>query len=506
MNIILCVIDTLRYDYVRAHGVNDWIQTPNLDRLAATSVVFDRAYAASYPTIPHRTDLMTGEYAWPNRGPFHPWMPLPFDVPTLPHLLAQAGYATQLIHDTPHLVNGGHAFDRPFAAWSFVRGAEVDRPWIDDAVLAPLGNWAPDELFDFVDEAAMTAGARRLLLTYARANRKRRRPEDWNAAQLFLKGVEFLRDNTSRGQAREGSFFLWLDCFDPHEPWDVPPEFVKLYDKTPGYDGRIDMRAFLGPARRAKDGVFPPGVKERQIALYAAKVSWVDHWFGKVLDALEETGLAQNTAIVVTADHGTNLGERGGFGKTGTVNEQEAHVPLMIHVPGGPSGRRGVIVQPQDISATVLGLAGVACPEAWVGHDLVEVASLPIAGTGGDGPHEGTGPRQIALAGHATVGWRGDSDQIVFSVFDREWYLNVAANPDACRLYKPGSVEDVAATHSEVVARMREAGLREAERRGTDRRLIAWLRSGGTTRFPDACAEWFGPSQWRTYWDRVYQE
>ena len=314
MNIILCVIDTLRYDYIRAHGVNDWIETPNLDRLASKSIVFDRAYSASYPTVPHRTDLMTGEYAWPYQGPFHPWMPLRFDAPTLPRLLFREGYATQLIHDTPHLVNGGHAFDWPFAAWTFVRGAEVDRPWIDDKQLQSLTNWGTDPLFDFVDEDALSDGERRLLMTYGRANRRRETWEDWNTAQLFSKGAQFLRDNASRGDRREGSFFLWLDCFDPHEPWDVPPEFVKRYDRTPGYDGRVDPRAFTSAARRAKDGVFPDGVRERQTAFYAAKVSWVDHWFGQVLDALEETGLDEKTAIVLTADHGTNLGERGGFG------------------------------------------------------------------------------------------------------------------------------------------------------------------------------------------------
>ena len=123
MNIILCVIDTLRYDYIRACGVNPWMKTPNIDRLAAKSVLYDRVFTASYPTIPHRTDVITGMYAWEGHGPFHPWMPLRFDVPTLPRLLARAGYATQLIHDTPHLVNGGHAFDWPFAALSFIRGA-----------------------------------------------------------------------------------------------------------------------------------------------------------------------------------------------------------------------------------------------------------------------------------------------------------------------------------------------------------------------------------------------
>ena len=77
MNIVLLVIDTLRYDYIGANG-NDWIRTPNLDALAAGSLVFDRAFAGSFPTIPHRTDVMTGRYG----GPFHPWMPLRFDVVT----------------------------------------------------------------------------------------------------------------------------------------------------------------------------------------------------------------------------------------------------------------------------------------------------------------------------------------------------------------------------------------------------------------------------------------
>ncbi len=76
MNVIVIVVDTLRYDHIGAHG-NDWIHTPNLDRLASESWVFDSAWSASYPTIPHH------------------------DRPTLPEAFGQAGWATQLIHDTP---------------------------------------------------------------------------------------------------------------------------------------------------------------------------------------------------------------------------------------------------------------------------------------------------------------------------------------------------------------------------------------------------------------------
>ncbi len=494
MNVLFIVMDTLRYDYIRAHGKNDWIDTPNLDRLAAESLIFDHAYAASYPTIPHRTDVMTGEYAWPYRGPFHPWMPLPFDVPTVPRLLQQAGYATQLIHDTPHMVNGGHAFDAPFSAWTFVRGAEVDRPWIDDRALEPLAAWAHDPLFDYVDADVPPGPTRRMLLTYARANRQRQRPEDWNAAQLFLKGAEFLRDNASRGQRREGSFFLWLDCFDPHEPWDTPPEFVKRYDASPGYEGQVDPRSHLPAVRNPKEGTFPAGVSERLTAFYAAKVTWVDHWFGRLLEALQETGLDRTTAIVLTADHGTNLGERGGFGKTGTVNEQEAHVPLWIHLPKGGSGRYEMIVQPQDISTTLLALGGIEAPPGWVGHNLLDAVTQ-------DGAR-----RQVALSGSGVPHWRVDPNTPVFTIFDREWYLNVAANPEACRLFRMGSVEDVAVAHPDVVGRLREIALNEAARRGTDPKLMGWLRSGGASPFAQEAAQWFGPQHWRQYWEWVYEE
>jgi len=126
MNIILLLIDTMRYDYIGANG-NDWIETPNLNRLASQSWCFDRAFAASFPTIPYRTDVMTGKYG----SPFHAWKPLPFTANALPSVLGEAGYATQLLHDTPHLVNGGHAFDYPFHTWTFILRCR-GRPFLDE--------------------------------------------------------------------------------------------------------------------------------------------------------------------------------------------------------------------------------------------------------------------------------------------------------------------------------------------------------------------------------------
>jgi len=299
MNVVVIVVDTLRYDYIGANG-NAWIQTPNLDRLTESSWAFAHSYAASYPTIPHRTDASTGRYG----APFHAWKPLDCDVLTIPRCLADHGYCTQLIHDTPHLVNGGHNFDYPFHAWTPVRGAEVDRPSIDDSD-AHLANRARDPLFDAYpwDDAAFHNNT----AAYLYANHHRTKPEDWNCARLFRTAADFLRDNT-----RRDNFFLWLDCFDPHEPWDAPPDLVKLYDVDPDFDGRLDPRSLLENVRNDPD--LPEACHRRIAAFYAAKVSWVDQWLGHFLDALDDTGLASRTALLLTADHGTNCGERR-FGK-----------------------------------------------------------------------------------------------------------------------------------------------------------------------------------------------
>jgi arylsulfatase A-like enzyme len=480
MNIILVIIDTLRYDYVGVNG-NSAIETPNLDRLGAEAWVFDNCYSASFPTIPHRTDVMTGGHG----EPFHVWMPLPFEVSTLPEALARRGYATQLIHDTPHLVNGGHNFDYPFHAWTFVRGAEVDRPWITDRLTIPE-HWARDPLFDQQSDAspppAYPNRSYNPIDAYLPANRSRKRYEDWNCAKLFLAAREFLRENTTRD-----NFFLWLDCFDPHEPWDAPPEFVLKYDKTPGYDGRVDPRTF-GPWH---NNTFTDAATRRIRAMYAAKVSWMDHWLGLLLDALEETGLNENTAVIVTSDHGTNDGRVNGFGKKAPPREGEAHVPLMVYAPRYGKGRCDAIVQPQDIFATVLALAGADAPLALDSHDVLAQAM------GNAEP-----PRAIAIAGTPPA-----ERDIMFTAFDGEWCLEVAARPECCRLVRMGDTRDVASENQNVIERLHALALHEYGRRGADPAIVDWLACGGAQPFPHKFKPhrfYPSPAGYEQYFRRIY--
>ncbi len=495
MNIILCIIDTLRYDYIGANG-NTWIETPNIDRLSAQSLNFDKVYTSSFPTIPHRTDVMTGRYG----SPFHIWMPLRFDSTTLPRLLSDNGYCTQLIHDTPHLVNGGHNFDFPFHAWTMIRGSEVDRPRIDMYGSADdelPGNLRRDpELDELGDDAGWINE-----MTYIRANRNRSDQSEWNCARLFTGVERFLYDNKGRN-----NFFLWIDCFDPHEPWDAPPEFMLKYDKTPGYDGRIDPRLW---SVRDTSGV-SKAISDRIHACYAAKVSWMDHCLGRMLDALDETGLSESTAVVFTADHGTQLNERGYFGKSLPVKEQEGHVPLMIRLPDGPKGRNGSIVQPQDTFATILGIAGSPVP---AGLDCRNVLELPRdRGKSSIDPKLATDSsfgkpeRTIALSGHAAADW--DSVPYPFTVFGDQYYLFAALEPANSQLMRYGETNDISGDHPDIVAKLHAAGVEELERRGADHELINWIRSGGTLPFPAKRPLYDGapmPLGYEQYFKRVYR-
>lgn len=470
MNIVVTVIDTLRYDHVFSSADHD-VETPNLNEFAEEAWTFSRAFTSSFPTIPTRQDLLLGH----GGEPFHDWAPLDCSQPTLPDILAEEGYVTQLIHDTPHLVNGGFRFDYPFHAWTPVRGAECDRPWITDEPTFP-DNWAYDDRFDGYgidrDRQAVLDGSKDTIRNYIYAHRNRETEADWNVARLFDTASTFLRDNANRE-----NFFLWLDCFDPHEPWDAPPEYVREYDSDPDADGRIDPRSFHNEVYNHPDISKP--AREHKVAQYRAKLTFMDRWLGTFLDTLEETGLAENTAVILLGDHGTNLGDNprpGGrqFGKEGPPAENEAHVPLAVAVPGGGGGRCDVSVRLTDVFATVATLAGARIPPQTNSVDLLDVAR-------GDSPD----PYEVVTSGKHVSNWAGaENDDIVCYAYDNEWCLGFGADPEASVLRRLGDDEDVTDSNQDVVDRLRTAAITDLDQRGLDDRLVDWLKSDGDRSIP----------------------
>ncbi len=346
MNFVLIMADTMRADHLGCYG-NKVVKTPCLDKLASEGCLFERAYCASWPTIPNRTDLFTGRYG----EPLHPWQPLDWDALTLPEVMRKNGYVTMLINDTPHLINYGYGFDRPFHAWWMIRGNEVDRFNTDHG---------PVELGCAV-EKLRSPFAETFHAQYLRNIGERRAEEDYFAPKVMSTAMNWLDRNYMHEK-----FFLWIDCFDPHEPWDPPQHYVDLYDR--GFKGTVPTNFFS-----------VPNITKRELkhirACYAGEVTMVDRWIGRVIERIEDLGIADKTAIIVMSDHGTGLGDHGIIQKRVPAYEEVSRIVWIMKAPKGRYGgkRFQALVQPPDLMPTVLEMAGVKQPEGMQGTSLVPV-------------------------------------------------------------------------------------------------------------------------------------
>ncbi len=350
MNAILVVADTLRRDYLGCYG-SPWVRTPHLDAFAEESAVFDRAYAASFPTVPHRTDLVTGRYTLTRRG----WAPLPREEATLAAVLSHVGWCSMLVADTPHILRDGYGFERGYDGWEWIRGQEGDRWRTSPRTVA----WPCHP---------SRAREENVLYRHLRNTADWRGEDDRFCARSVRTACEWLEAN------HRDPFFLHIDLFDPHEPWDAPRELVELYD--PGYEGEEIVYPPYGPS-----SVHTEAELAHMRALYAGEVTLVDRCIGRLLETVERLGRAGDTVVVVTSDHGFLLGEHGWAGKGATEGgfrycplwEEIARVALLVRGPEIAPGRRSQLVQPPDIAPTLLDLLWAEPPAGLEGRSFAPI-------------------------------------------------------------------------------------------------------------------------------------
>ncbi|MFP4027567.1 MAG: sulfatase [Candidatus Brocadiia bacterium] len=360
MRVILIVSDTFRYDHLGING-NEEIITPELDEFGEDAVVFDNCYVSSFPTIPHRCDLNTGRWGFP----FHGWQPLERDETPLAEHMREAGYHTQLIADCPHLMSGAHNFWRGFEGYYWNRGQEGDTYLLrlndPPECRVPVSKTRQSSICGFdvglEDIAHWT-------------NREWAWEGDTFAASTSQVACKWMEQNY-----RCEDFFLWVDFFDAHEPWDAPQHFAELYD--PGFTCQRMMHPNYGHASAYTD----EELRNLQ-ANYAGEITLVSKWIGQLLRKIKDCGIYDDTFIVFTSDHGMYLGEHDRTGKTNINDEDErgpwpmyeeiVHIPLMIKPPKSCEGiRRSEVVQPPDIGATLLDAAGIAQPDEIIGQSLM---------------------------------------------------------------------------------------------------------------------------------------
>lgn len=358
MNIICIVSDSLRRDHLGCYG-NRWIHTPNLDKFAKESCIMQDAYQSSHPTLPNRTDNFTGRYCFPWRG----WAPLPKDDLVISEWLGSNGYDTMIVGDTYHMFKEDFYYYRGFDAWDWIRGQEGDRLVMDATIPIEFPCAGHKIRQPYPDRYPQII-----------RNRYHRRFEgDWMAPQVYTHACNWLDNNHMRDR-----FFLWIDGFDPHEPWDPPQHYIDLYD--PGYKGEVCDN----PEGDKCDFLTKRELKHTR-ARYAAEVTMVDKWFGHLMARLEDMQLLDDTAIFYMADHGhyLNYPGDGGLigkplgGKTGAfpMYRSLANIPMLVRLPGGKGGGRKVkgVVQPPDLLPTVADLLKLEKPK-----DLHGQSYLPL--------------------------------------------------------------------------------------------------------------------------------
>jgi len=361
MNLVLICSDTFRQDYLGAYG-NDWIKTPHLDVLARESAIFLDAYGEGLPTLPARRVMLTGRRIFPfayhrqhsDLVQVEGWHPLYHEDVTLSEHLKENGYVTAFVTDVYHMMKPGKNFHRGFDCWHWIRGVEDDKYALRDVRQV-------QEMFDEATHGQQWAKSKDHWIVQHLMNRKEWRTEaDSLVAQVMTEAADWLKAYTL-----DAPFFLYIDCFDPHEPWDPPDEYGRLYDPT--YEG---FSACVPPGSRKdmSDEQFT-----RVKAAYAGEVTMVDHWVGHVLETLSELELMDDTLIIFTSDHGTMMGEQDEIHKGGDrLRHQVTRLPLIIRHPGGEGAGMKVkgFAQHQDIMPTALGLLGLTRPDRVQGDDL----------------------------------------------------------------------------------------------------------------------------------------
>ena len=370
-NVLFVVIDQFRADLL--HGaLAAHVDLPNLRGLMAESVSFTAHYSVTAPCGPARASLLTGQYAM-NHGAVRNGTPMPHDTPNIARELRKAGYLPLLFGYTDSAPDPRHyppgdpvlrSFEQVLPGFVEVLEMRLEESWPWRAHLASRGYDVPPYPLIFRPTGP--------------------RPDDPALYSAEDSDTAFLADRTIEAlAARPPGWFAHVTFLRPHPPLVAPAPYNRMYDPAAlpppaeGLPGHPFDAPSLELARRAGltvgiDTDRTPETVQILRAIYLGLATEVDHHLGRILDFLRRSGLDEDTLIVVTADHGEMLGDRGLWGKS-SYHDACYHVPLIIRAPGmrDTAGRAvAEITESVDVAPTILDLLGCDIPDTMNGQSL----------------------------------------------------------------------------------------------------------------------------------------
>jgi iduronate 2-sulfatase len=383
MNVLFISIDDLRME-LGSYGSRRAL-TPNVDAFAARAVKFERAYC-QYPLCnPSRASLLTGRYPttielYGNRDWFNAFDP---SLVSLPKYFRQQGYLTvrhgkifhgDVVDDAAAWDVGGvphnYTAPRPAKTTAMVAITEAEEAVrIGRMVAADVQQAAGSDRWKAVDDPAELA--------------------ELEDTRNTAKAIAFLKAY----RPGDRPFFFGFGLAKPHSPLIAPKEFFDQYDLAqielpPDFAPRPTVPAGFprGSIRPMNADLFirreaTPEQAREMIRAYLACVSYMDANVGRVLVALDEAGLRENTLVVFWGDHGYQLGEKGKWSKAGSLWEQGTRVPLIIYDPRSNANGRvsGRVVELLDLYPTLVSLCGLPMPAGLEGRDLSPLLKDPGA-------------------------------------------------------------------------------------------------------------------------------
>ncbi len=327
MRTIVILNDSVNRRFLKTYNDDAFTSTPNLERIQSCSYIFDNHWTGSAPCMPARRDMFTGRLNFLERN----WGPVEAFDCMLPGLLRKKSVRSHMVTDHYHyLETGGEGYCQSFDTWECFRGQEHDSlEWSPAGFSTPAHKGRYDEFYHENSKAF-------------------EKDSDFTTPKTFQAAASWLERHGD-----EDDYLLWIEGFDPHEPFDTPKEFLDLYDDA--YEDELftwpEYAPFTGTEADLKH------IRNR----YAATLSMSDTWIGKVLDIIDRQNRWDDTLIIFTTDHGYMLGEHGLMAKNYMSAYNEVyHIPLFIHVPGQKTEKRiDALTQNIDLFPTIASHHGI---------------------------------------------------------------------------------------------------------------------------------------------------
>jgi iduronate 2-sulfatase len=446
-NVLLICVDDLK-PALGCYG-DPLAQTPNIDRLAKRGLLFRAAYCNQAVCSPSRNALLTGLRPqtlgiYDLGTNFRKALP---DAITLPQYFKQHGYRTEALGKIFHVGHGNH--EDP-ASWSVPHWKSNVVAYALPESRAKRGLTREEALFNNKSADGLSRGA-----PYEAADV----PDD--AYPDGAMATEAIKRLQAAKQQPMQPFFMALGFVKPHLPFCAPKKYWDRHDagafklaevRRPPEGAPKFAPQFGGELRQYRDvpdkGPLSDEVQRKLIHGYYAAASYMDAQLGRVLNALDETGLAKNTIVVFWGDHGWHLGDHGMWCKH-TNYEQATRIPLIFVMPGAQAAREtNALVESVDLYPTLTELAGLPAREGLDGKSLVSILKDPQSTVRDYATHvypRGNRiGRAVRTAQHRLVEWKEPkepADKAVIELYD---YAS-----------DPLEQTNVAKQHPDVVAKLR---------------------------------------------------